>query len=380
MTPGTPARAEDDVDEEHVETEVPVAVPAPSFANFGVSKAVVDALSMRNIDGTFEIQALVLADAIAGRDVLAKSRTGSGKTLAFAVPIVERLEHDQKSPTALILVPTRELATQVADEFRGIIDPKGMKVATVYGGVGLQDQGKRAAKADVIVATPGRLIDLVNRRLVKLDRVRISVLDEADRMLDMGFLPDVSKILAMLPPERQTMMFSATLDGEVGHLAQRFTVEPVRHEIVDDRPLVREADHKFIPVDPGEKINVLVRELAAERGLTLIFVRTKRGADRLADTLKTHGFQAQALHGDMSQPARERAVHRVGRTARAGRGGTGITLVLPDQRGDVSRIAQALQLHTELTDAGMKIHPPRVIYRGGRGRNALLGRRSKRRF
>jgi len=201
------------VDEEHVETEVPVAVPAPSFANFGVSKAVVDALSMRNIDGTFEIQALVLADAIAGRDVLAKSRTGSGKTLAFAVPIVERLDHDQKSPTALILVPTRELATQVADEFRGIIDPKGMKVATVYGGVGLQDQGKRAAKADVIVATPGRLIDLVNRRMVKLDRVRIAVLDEADRMLDMGFLPDVSKILAMLPPERQTMMFSATLDG-----------------------------------------------------------------------------------------------------------------------------------------------------------------------
>jgi len=422
MTPGTPARAEDDVDEEQVETEVPVVVPAPSFANFGVSKDVVDALSMRNIDGTFEIQALVLADAIAGRDVLAKSRTGSGKTLAFAVPIVERLDHDQKSPTALILVPTRELATQVADEFRGIIDPKGLKVATVYGGVGLADQGKRAAKADVIVATPGRLIDLVNRRMVKLDRVRIAVLDEADRMLDMGFLPDVSKILAMLPPERQTMMFSATLDGEVGHLAQRFTVDPVRHEIVDDRPLVREADHKFIPVDPGEKINVLVRELAAERGLTLIFVRTKRGADRLADTLKTHGFQAQALHGDMSQPARERAlarfesgardvlvatdvaargldlehithvvnydppedakayVHRVGRTARAGRGGTGITLVLPDQRGDVSRIAQALQLHTELTDAGMKIHPPRMVYRGGKGKKSMLGRRPKRRF
>jgi len=423
MTPGTPARAQDDdVDEEQIEVEVPVAVSAPSFANFGVSKEVVDALAMRNIDGTFEIQALVLADAIAGRDVLAKSRTGSGKTLAFAVPIVERLEHDQKSPTALILVPTRELATQVADEFRGIIDPKGMKVATVYGGVGLQDQGKRAAKADVIVATPGRLIDLVNRRLVKLDRVRISVLDEADRMLDMGFLPDVSKILAMLPPERQTMMFSATLDGEVGHLAQRFTVDPVRHEIIDDRPLVREADHKFIPVDPGEKINVLVRELATERGLTLIFVRTKRGADRLADTLKTHGFQAQALHGDMSQPARERAlarfesgardvlvatdvaargldlehithvvnydppedekayVHRVGRTARAGRGGTGITLVLPDQRGDVSRIAARLQLHAELLDAGMKIHPPRMVYRGGKGKNSMLRRRPKRRF
>jgi ATP-dependent RNA helicase RhlE len=428
MTPGTPARAQDDlgepqdVDDQQVEVEIPVAVPAPSFANFGVSKEVVDALSMRNIDGTFEIQALVLSDAIAGRDVLAKSRTGSGKTLAFAVPIVERLEHDQKSPTALILVPTRELATQVADEFRGIIDPKGMKVATVYGGVGLQDQGKRAAKADVIVATPGRLIDLVNRRMVKLDRVRISVLDEADRMLDMGFLPDVSKILAMLPPERQTMMFSATLDGEIGHLSQRFTVNPVRHEIIDDRPLVREAEHKFIPVDPGDKINVLVRELATERGLTLIFVRTKRGADRLADTLKTHGFQSQALHGDMSQPARERALarfesgardvlvatdvaargldlehithvvnydppedekaylHRVGRTARAGRGGTGITLVLPDQRGDVSRIAQRLQLHAELTDAGLKIHPPRMVYRGGKGKNSMLRRRPKRRF
>ena len=420
MTQETPARAEAEPGVEVV--EVPVAVAAPSFAHFGVSKAVVDALAMRNIDGTFEIQALVLADAIGGRDVLAKSRTGSGKTLAFAVPIVERLDHDQKSPQALILVPTRELATQVADEFRGIIDPKGIKVATVYGGVGIADQGKRAAKADVVVATPGRLIDLVNRRLLKLDRVRISVLDEADRMLDMGFLPDVNKILQMLPPERQTMMFSATLDGEVGYLAKRFTIDPVRHEIVDDRPLVREAEHKFITVDPGEKINVLVRELATERGLTLIFVRTKRGADRLADTLKTHGFKAQALHGDMSQPARERAlarfesgksdvlvatdvaargldlehithvvnydppedakayVHRVGRTARAGRGGTGITLVLPDQRGDVSRIAQALKLHTELTDAGMKIHPPRMVYRGGKGRNSLLGRRPKRRI
>jgi superfamily II DNA/RNA helicase len=417
MTPETPARIPDDVVE-----EVPVAVTAPSFADFGVSKPVVDALAMRNINGTFEIQALVLADAIAGRDVLAKSRTGSGKTLAFAVPIVERIEHDNKSPSVLILVPTRELATQVADEFRGIIEPKGIKVSTVYGGVGIADQGKRAQKADVVVATPGRLIDLVNRRLVKLDRVRIAILDEADRMLDMGFLPDVSKILQMLPPERQTMLFSATLDGEVGRLAQRFTIDAVRHEIADERPVVAEAIHRFIPVDMGDKVNVLVRELAAERGLTLIFVRTKRGADRLADTLKQQGFRAQALHGDMSQPARERAlarfesgkadvlvatdvaargldlehithvvnydppedpkqyVHRVGRTARAGRGGTGITLVLPDQRGDVSRLAQSLKLHTELTDAGMKIHPPRMIYRGGKGRNSLLGRRPKRRF
>jgi ATP-dependent RNA helicase RhlE len=402
--------------------EHPVEVPAPSFAEFGVSDKVVEALSMRNINGTFAIQALVLADAIAGRDVLAKSRTGSGKTLAFAVPIVEQLEHNQKSPEALVLVPTRELATQVAEEFRGIADVHQLKVATAYGGVGIGDQGKRVGKADIVVATPGRLIDLVNRRLVKLDRVRISVLDEADRMLDMGFLPDVSKILAMLPPERQTMLFSATLDGEVGRLASRFTVDPVRHEIIDDRPVVTEADHRFIPVEPGDKTNVMIRELAGERGLTLIFVRTKRGADRLAHTLKTHGFNAIELHGDMSQPAREKAlakfesgrcdvlvatdvaargldlehithvvnydppddekayVHRVGRTARAGRAGTGITLVLPDQRADVSRIAARLKLHTEWEEAGMKIHPPRMVYTGGRGRNSMMGRRPKRRF
>ncbi len=414
--------SQNELQETPVRIEHPVEVPAPSFAEFGVSDKVVEALSMRNINGTFAIQALVLADAIAGRDVLAKSRTGSGKTLAFAVPIVERLDHNDLSPEALILVPTRELATQVAEEFRGIADVHHLKVATAYGGVGIGDQGKRATKADIIVATPGRLIDLVNRRLVKLDRVRIAVLDEADRMLDMGFLPDVSKILAMLPDERQTMMFSATLDGEIGYLAKRFTVEPVRHEIVDDRPVVTEADHRFIPVEPGDKTNVMVRELAGERGLTLIFVRTKRGADRLAGTLRQHGFNAIELHGDMSQPAREKAlakfesgkcdvlvatdvaargldlehithvvnydppddekayVHRVGRTARAGRGGTGVTLVLPDQRADVSRIAARLKLHTEWEDAGLKIHPPRMVFTGGRGRNSMMGRRPKRRF
>ena len=404
------------------ETPVQVTAANPCFSEFGVSANIVEALKMRNFDGAFAIQALVLADAIAGRDVLAKSRTGSGKTLAFAVPIIERLTADDRSAGALIMVPTRELATQVAEEFRGIADVKRLKVATAYGGVGIGDQGKRAAKADIIVATPGRLLDLVNRRLVKLDRVRIAVLDEADRMLDMGFLPDVSKILGMLPDDRQTMLFSATLDGEVGRLAQRFTIDPIRHEIADPRPVVTEADHRFIPVEPGDKVNVLVRELAGERGLTLVFVRTKRGADRLAHTLKTQGFSVLALHGDMSQPARERAlarfesgkcdvlvatdvaargldldgithvvnydppedeksyVHRVGRTARAGRSGTGITLVLPDQRADVSRFAARLQLQAEIEDAGMKVHPPALVYRGGRGRNSMLGKRPRRRL
>ncbi len=201
----------------------PLSVVTPlegaDFASFGVSPRVVEALSKRGIDSAFEIQAMVMTDALAGRDVLARSKTGSGKTLAFAVPIVERLHPDGKSPTALILVPTRELASQVTEEFRAIADVRGLHLAVVYGGVGIGPQAKKARHADILIATPGRLIDLVARKLLRLDRVRICVLDEADRMLDMGFLPDVTRILEMLRPERQTMLFSATLDGEVGRLA-----------------------------------------------------------------------------------------------------------------------------------------------------------------
>jgi ATP-dependent RNA helicase RhlE len=358
---------------------------------------VIEALKMRGIDAPFAIQTLVIADAIAGRDVLAKSRTGSGKTLAFALPIVERTHADTRSPTALILAPTRELASQVAEDFRAIADVKHLKIATVYGGVGIQAQAKQARRADIVIATPGRLLDLVQRRLLRLDRVRIAVLDEADRMLDMGFLPDVTRILQLLRPERQTMLFSATLDGDVGRLAERFTENPVRHEVKDDRPTVAAADHRFVSVDHAQKTNALVRELAGDRGLTLVFVRTKRGADRLAKRLKSDGFRVGALHGGMTQPARERAlghfasgdhdvlvatdvaargldlenishvinfdppadekayVHRVGRTARAGRTGTGITFVTPDQRAEVGKMAQQLKLHVEFVDAGMRI-------------------------
>jgi ATP-dependent RNA helicase RhlE len=402
--------------------EAPIPATPKGFAEFGVSETIVEALALRNINGTFPIQALVLRDAIAGKDVLARSETGSGKTLAFAVPIVERLEHDNASPAALILVPTRELASQVAEEFRTIADIKHLKVATVYGGVGLKEQAQRAARADIAIATPGRLIDLVRRQMLSLKRVGVVVLDEADRMLDMGFLPDVSRILEMLPPgRRQTMLFSATLDGEVGRLAARFTNEPVLHEIIEARPVVKEAAHRFIAVPREEKVAALTRELAGDRGLTLIFVRTKRGADRLAHTLKNQGFGAQALHGDMSQQARERAlarfasgkgdvlvatdvaargldlehithvvnydaphdekayVHRVGRTARAGRGGTGITLVTPEERSDVSRIVRMLGLEAEFVESGMKVASPKMVYVGGRGRNRMMGRRPRRR-
>ena len=382
----------------------PQAVPisgapnAGTFAALGVSRPVIDALKMRGIDAPFAIQSLVIKDAIAGRDVLAKSRTGSGKTLAFAVPIVERTHPDTQSPTVLILTPTRELASQVAEDFRAIADVKRLHIAAVYGGVGIQAQAKRARHADILIATPGRLLDLVERRVLRLDRVRISVLDEADRMLDMGFLPDVTRILNLLRPQRQTMLFSATLDGEVGRLAARFTHDPVSHEVVDDRPTVAAANHRFVSVDHVQKTSALVRELAGDRGLTLVFVRTKRGADRLAKRLRTDGFRVAALHGGMTQPARERAlgrfasgdhdvlvatdvaargldlddishvinfdppedekayVHRVGRTARAGRTGTGITFVTPEQRVDVERMAKLLKLHVEFAAAGMRVN------------------------
>ena len=221
-----------------------------SFADLGVSRQVAETLRMRGISEPFPIQTLVLRDALAGRDVLARSRTGSGKTLAFAVPIVERVTPGGGSPNALILAPTRELASQVTEEFRAIADVKRLKVAAVYGGVGLGPQAKRARHADIVIATPGRLLDLVQRKMLRLDRVRICVLDEADRMLDMGFLPDVTRILEMLRPDRQTMLFSATLEGAIGRLATRFIDNPVRHEVAgEDGPLVTEAHHRFVAVD-----------------------------------------------------------------------------------------------------------------------------------
>jgi len=388
-------------------------VPFAGFAELGVSRPVVDALKMRGIVDAFAIQQLVLQDAISGRDVLARSRTGSGKTLAFAIPIVERLTPSGGSPTALILAPTRELASQVTEEFRAIADIRHLHVAAVYGGVAIGPQAKRARRADIVIATPGRLIDLVARRLLRLDRVRICVLDEADRMLDMGFLPDVKRILEMLRPDRQTMLFSATLDGEVGRLAARFTHDPVKHEVMDDDGvLVAEAEHRFVAVEPSRKSRALVRELAADRGLTLIFVRTQRGADRLAKNLKTQGFHAGALHGGMTQGSRERAlghfasgandvlvatdvaargldlehithvinfdppeddkgyVHRVGRTGRAGRGGTGITFVLPEQQADVSRVAARLGHREQFEREGMRVAPAKLLYTSRRGRRS----------
>lgn len=385
------------------------------FRALGVSAAVEQVLADRDIHTPFPIQSLVLPDALAGRDVLAKSPTGSGKTLAFGIPIVERAATGSSSPTALVLVPTRELAIQVAEELSSIAAPKGLRVEAVYGGAPVGPQAKRLRSARIAVATPGRLYDLIERRLVSLTDVGILVLDEADRMLDMGFQPQVERIVRRLPATRQTMLFSATLDGEVGELARAYTRDPSRF----DAEPVQAADvdggvvrHEFVSVTAEDKIDRLIELLGAERGLALVFVRTKRGADRLAHKLAGRGVAAVAMHGNLTQAARERALaqfrsgrsttmvatdvaargldleaishvinfdppeddkgylHRVGRTGRAGRAGQGITLVLPDQQADVSRVAARLGHHEQFEHSGMQGARPKLLYTSRRGRRS----------
>jgi superfamily II DNA/RNA helicase len=378
-----------------------------------VSPAVCELLAARGIAAPFQIQGLVIPEALRGGDVLAKSPTGSGKTLAFAIPIAQLVDPGAEKPFALVLVPTRELCAQVTEEFALIAGDK-VKVASVYGGVPLKAQADEAKRAHVIVATPGRLQDLVDRGLVSLDHVRILVLDEADRMLDMGFKPQVDKLVRRLHDDRQTMFFSATLDGEVGELARRYTHFPARFE--GELPADRrsgDVDHRFVAVTQDNKVSTLVDLLKQdETGLALVFVRTKAGADRLVEKLRRHDVDAAAIHGDKGQAQRESALarfdtgkvktlvatdvaargldvddithvinfdppeepdvytHRVGRTGRAGRGGVGITLVLPEQQADVSRVAR-LQGHVErFQETGMTVARPRLVYKSKRGRGS----------
>jgi len=386
-----------------------------SFQDLGVSDAVVDALETVGVIAPFPVQALVMRDAMSGADVLAKSETGSGKTLAFAIPIVERLHRAaRKGPGALVLVPTRELAVQVRDDFTPIAKAKGLKLAVAYGGTGVREQARGLNDAHIVVATPGRLQDYVERGDIELGGVETFVLDEADRMLDMGFLPQVDRIVRKLPKDRQTMFFSATLDGDVGRIAAVYTRDPIRHEVISDSKTAEMIDHRFVPVGAHDKVDKLIELLhEEERELALVFVRTKRGADRVVKQLKNKGVNAAAMHGDMTQQARERAlkrfeegkcdvliatdvaargldlyaithvinydppeddkgyVHRVGRTARAGRSGTSITLVSAEQQGDVSRMASRLDLADEFQEEGMKVAPPRMVFSGSKG-----GRRS----
>ncbi|MDX6521478.1 MAG: ATP-dependent helicase RhlE [Gaiellales bacterium] len=383
-----------------------------TFRGLGVSAPIADALATQGILAPFEIQERVLPDALAGQDVLAKAPTGSGKTLAFGIPLLQRIDPNGATPSALVLVPTRELAAQVGDVLEQIGAAMGIRVATAYGGVGLHEQAKKAARSHLLVATPGRLEDLAQRRMLKLDGVVMLVLDEADRMLDMGFQPQVDRIVRRLPRERQTMFFSATLDGEVGRLARSYTNDPARHEANPEAETVEEVDHRFMQVTPETKVQTLVDLLSDAAGHALVFVRTRRGADRLLAKLRERGVSAVAMHGDMTQSAREKAwerfesgkvttlvatdvaargldldsithvinfdppddnkgyVHRVGRTGRAGRSGIGVTLVTRDQQADVSRIAARLDLSNEFTSSGMTTAPAKLVYtsRKARGR------------
>jgi ATP-dependent RNA helicase RhlE len=379
-----------------------------SFADLGVSEPVVRALAARGAKSPFAIQSLVIADVLAGRDVLAKSPTGSGKTLAFATPMVDRLDSNGPKQSALILAPTRELVSQIVEEMKPIAHARALKVAAVYGGVGFDKQTRDARAAHVIVATPGRLEDLLARRAFSLAKIRILVLDEADRMLDMGFRPAVDRLVSQCPDERQTLFFSATLDGEAGRVAQEYTLDAVVHEHRPAPERKADIEHRFRAVSRDDRIDALVEELqAAGRELALVFVRTKRGADRLVKKLDGAGVRAVAMHGNKSQNQREKAlaafgsgrvdtlvatdvaargidvtgishvinfdapedresyVHRIGRTGRAGRTGVGITFVEVDQVRDVGKIAADLRLHAEFERAGLAAPRPHVT--AGRG-------------
>jgi ATP-dependent RNA helicase RhlE len=327
--------------------------------------------------------------------VLAQSPTGSGKTLAFGIPMIERLHGTNVRPSALVLAPTRELASQIVDDLRDIAHARALSIAAVYGGAGIVKQARLAARAHILVATPGRLLDLIDRRDVSLDRVRLLVLDEADRMLDMGFKPVVDRIVKMCARERQTLLFSATLQGEVGKVAKAYTTDPRRHEHAHSEERKGDVEHRFVTVSHEGKVARLVSELNSDRGLTLVFVRTKRGADRLVKRLAQSNVQAVAMHGDKSQSQREKAlarfesgavdtlvatdvaargidvagithvinfdipgsredyVHRIGRTARAGASGTGVTFVVHDQARELVSMVRDLGLHRELEQGGL---------------------------
>jgi len=361
-------------------------LPQPSFADLGVPADIVDALAARSILTPFPIQAATVADAMAGRDVCGKAPTGSGKTLAFGIGVVARLEGKRSRPghpRVLVLTPTRELCAQVASELQSLCAARNLRVETFYGGVGYGPQLKSLARGvDIAVACPGRLADLIERRSVHLDAVEIVVIDEADRMADMGFLPEVRRLLDRTPAGRQTVLFSATLDGDIDVLVKRYQSNPVRHELESEED-ASEAVHLFWNVSSGDRIETTA-SIAAAAGPTIVFSRTKHGTDRIARQLEQRGVRAAAIHGDRSQKQRERAlesfvrgqvdalvatdvaargihvdgvnavvhfdpptdakdyVHRSGRTARAGAEGVVISLVTPDKAAAVKRIRRDL--------------------------------------
>jgi superfamily II DNA/RNA helicase len=374
----------------------PIAGPAraagtaTTFTELGVPRPIVDRLAHRGIVDAFPIQVATLGDALAGRDLCGKAPTGSGKTIAFGIPLVVGVrDAAPRRPKGLVLVPTRELATQVHDELVALAGRNGPRVATFFGGVGFGHQLKALARGvDIAVACPGRLADLVQQGEIHLDAVEMVVLDEADRMADMGFLPEVRRLLDRTPDDRQTLLYSATLDGAVDVLIRRYQHDPARHEHAVDEEAPQNR-HEFWKVERAERVTVTARLVSAEWP-AIVFCRTRRGADRLTKQLAGAGVAAVAIHGDRSQSQRERAraefstgraqalvatdvaargihvddvacvvhydvpadhkdyVHRSGRTGRAGATGFVVSLVPGEQVKEVRKIQRTLGLPTSI--------------------------------
>ena len=364
-----------------------------TFESLGLSTDLVDALSAAGITHPFPIQSLTIPDALAGRDVCGKAKTGSGKTLAFGLPLLERTPRaEPNAPTALVLVPTRELAVQVHQVLQPLGAQRGVRVAVVYGGQSLEKQARKVSDgAEIVVATPGRLIDLLDRKAMSLEALSCVVLDEADRMADMGFLPQVEWILRHVGGPHQTLLFSATLDGAVDVLVKRYQRDPVHCEVESRTITVDEMVHRFLLVHEMDKAKVAA---AISRGVnrTMMFTRTKRGADKLASALNREGVDAAAIHGDLPQRVRERALddfqqgklpilvatdvaarglhiddvdvvvhydppsdhktylHRSGRTARAGESGVVVTLVLWNEELEVKRLLPRIGVQQPLVE------------------------------
>jgi superfamily II DNA/RNA helicase len=358
---------------------------SPTFSSIGVSADLCDALAARGIITAFPIQAMAIPDGLAGKDICGKAKTGSGKTLAFGIPVIERLAKAEPGrPTGIVLVPTRELAVQVRDELTDLAATRGLVVTAIYGGADIDKQIRKLRKGvDLVIATPGRMIDLIERSEVTVEAVTHIVIDEADRMADMGFMPQVEWVLRNAKTTDQTLLFSATLDGMVDGLVQRYQNDPVVHEVASETVTVDRMEHRFVQVHQMDKAKVAAA-IARSSGRTLFFTRTKRGADKLAEALKKEGVEAAAIHGDLRQIARERALsqfqagklpalvatdvaargihvddvevvvhydppedhktylHRSGRTARAGEAGLVVTLVLWDQELEVKRLQKRI--------------------------------------
>ena len=360
-----------------------------TFAQLGVPKSICGALARRGITEPFEIQAATIADTLAGLDVSGRAPTGSGKTLAFGVPLVALVGRGEpRRPRGLVLAPTRELADQIAAELQTFAGPT--RVGVVYGGVGYGKQRSSLRRGvDILVACPGRLEDLIQLGELSLDAVERVVLDEADRMADMGFLPAVRRILDQTASSRQTLLFSATLDGDIAELTRRYQRDPIRHEVAEDTPDVAAADHHFWNVERTERPRITADAINAAWP-AIVFCRTRHGADRLKKQLSRAGVEAAAIHGGRNQSQRNRAlaaftkgqaqalvatdvaargihvdevasvihydppadhkdyVHRSGRTARGGRSGVVVSLVQPDQIKDVRRLQRHVGLDHEI--------------------------------